>query len=74
MVGISPVPALRWWSVQDVNEVDYCADLESAVARCPDLVGGKGASLALLTSIQEAQVFLFKKSCTIYTNDCFPSY
>ncbi|XP_049869624.1 putative phosphoenolpyruvate synthase [Pectinophora gossypiella] len=45
-----PPQRLRWAS--RVSGVGYCAPFEDKVAASPDYVGGKGASLALLASVQ----------------------
>ncbi|KAI5639732.1 pyruvate phosphate dikinase, PEP/pyruvate binding domain-containing protein [Phthorimaea operculella] len=47
-----PKISLRWSNESEVGAVEYCAPFESRVAACPNHVGGKGASLALLASVQ----------------------
>ncbi|XP_049875010.1 uncharacterized phosphotransferase YvkC-like isoform X2 [Pectinophora gossypiella] len=49
-----PIPqhSLRWVNEEAVSQVGYCVTFEDTVAACPSYVGGKGASLALLASLQ----------------------
>ncbi|XP_063357659.1 putative phosphoenolpyruvate synthase [Cydia amplana] len=54
-VRLAPARALRWLAASEVGPVSYCAPFESKVAACPEYVGGKGASLALLVSMQEEE-------------------
>lgn len=54
-VKITPLPKLRWISQLDVNDLGFCADFQSTTAKCVHYVGGKGASLALLSSMQNVQ-------------------
>ncbi|KAI8438209.1 hypothetical protein MSG28_010827 [Choristoneura fumiferana] len=46
-------PLLRWYTTNEVGPVSFCAAFEERPASCADLVGGKGASLALLASTQK---------------------
>ncbi|XP_041975336.1 putative phosphoenolpyruvate synthase [Aricia agestis] len=54
-VSITPEPTLRWLSAAEAGAVGYCVSLGDRAAACTDYVGGKGASLALLASIQEKE-------------------
>ncbi|XP_026759360.2 putative phosphoenolpyruvate synthase [Galleria mellonella] len=54
-VRVSPPRALRWLSASDAGSVGYCLPFEARAAACPDYVGGKGASLALLASVQDVE-------------------
>ncbi|KAJ2947707.1 hypothetical protein O0L34_g9477 [Tuta absoluta] len=47
-----PKISLRWCNESEVGSVEYCVPFESRAAACPAYVGGKGASLALLASVQ----------------------
>ncbi|XP_026759359.2 uncharacterized phosphotransferase YvkC-like isoform X2 [Galleria mellonella] len=55
VVRVSPPRVLRWLSASDAGSVGYCLPFEARAAACPDYVGGKGASLALLASVQDAE-------------------
>ncbi|XP_052739556.1 putative phosphoenolpyruvate synthase [Bicyclus anynana] len=52
---VIPMPTLKWLDKQDSGDVDYCLPFESRAAACTDYVGGKGASLALLASVQHKE-------------------
>ncbi|CAK1601756.1 unnamed protein product [Parnassius mnemosyne] len=47
--------SLRWLSEETAGEVGYCVSFEDRAAACPNYVGGKGASLALLASVQKEE-------------------
>ncbi|XP_068626441.1 uncharacterized phosphotransferase YvkC-like [Battus philenor] len=47
-----PLRSLKWLDVEKAGEVGFCVNFEDVGAACPSYVGGKGASLALLTSVQ----------------------
>lgn len=49
-----------------MKDTAYCVGFDSTVATCMSLVGGKGASLALLASVQEKEVCILK---TYWTKD-----
>ncbi|KAJ0182691.1 hypothetical protein K1T71_002060 [Dendrolimus kikuchii] len=49
---ISKAPLLKWLSEDEVWDVGYCLSFEDRAAACPNYVGGKGASLALMASVQ----------------------
>ncbi|XP_059048058.1 putative phosphoenolpyruvate synthase [Achroia grisella] len=53
--SLSPPRTLKWLSENDVGSVGYCLPFEARAAACPDYVGGKGASLALLASVQDIE-------------------
>ncbi|XP_059048082.1 putative phosphoenolpyruvate synthase [Achroia grisella] len=53
--GLPPPRTLKWLSVSEVGSVGYCLPFEARAAACPDYVGGKGASLALLVSVQDSE-------------------
>lgn len=62
---IMPQRILKWLTEKQAGEVGYCLPFEDSASACPAYVGGKGASLALLTSVQTDEVillfiFLFK--------------
>ncbi|CAH4030934.1 unnamed protein product [Pieris brassicae] len=47
---------LRWVELKDLPEcTQYCVGFEECAASCVQLVGGKGASLALLASVQHEE-------------------
>lgn len=48
---------LNWLSEKQVGEVGYCLTFKDRAAACPNYVGGKGASLALLSSMQVEEVW-----------------
>ncbi|XP_060807210.1 uncharacterized phosphotransferase YvkC-like [Amyelois transitella] len=53
-----PIPearSLKWLSAEEAGPASYCLKFEDRAAKCVDYVGGKGASLALLASVQEAE-------------------
>ncbi|XP_045447354.1 putative phosphoenolpyruvate synthase [Melitaea cinxia] len=52
-VDITPLPVLKWLSEVEAGEVGYCVPFEERAAFCTSYVGGKGASLALLASVQK---------------------
>ncbi|KAM3967560.1 rifampicin phosphotransferase [Aphomia sociella] len=52
---LSPSRTLKWLSASEVGPVGYCLPFEARAAACPDYVGGKGASLALLASVQDVE-------------------
>ncbi|CAG9796773.1 unnamed protein product [Diatraea saccharalis] len=55
-VVLSSGPSLRWASAEECGEVEqYCVQMHERIAACPQYVGGKAASLALLASVQTAQ-------------------
>ncbi|XP_061708572.1 putative phosphoenolpyruvate synthase [Cydia pomonella] len=54
-IRLAPARALKWLAASEVGPVSYCALFESKVASCPEYVGGKGASLSLLVSMQEEE-------------------
>ncbi|KAM3967601.1 putative phosphotransferase YvkC [Aphomia sociella] len=54
-VRLPPPRTLKWLSANEVGPVGYCLPFEARAAACPDYVGGKGASLALLASVQDAE-------------------
>ncbi|GBP77850.1 Uncharacterized phosphotransferase YvkC [Eumeta japonica] len=49
---LKPAPKLRWLSEDAAGEIGYCIPFEATAAACPQLVGGKCASLALLSRAQ----------------------
>lgn len=51
-VRLTPAPILKWLLKKDAGFVGYCLSFEECAATCTDYVGGKGASLALLASVQ----------------------
>ncbi|XP_048489521.1 uncharacterized phosphotransferase YvkC [Plutella xylostella] len=52
-VRLTPPRSLKWLSKEDIKgAISYCAFFDTDPAKCPDLVGGKGASLALLAKKQ----------------------
>ncbi|CAG9581183.1 unnamed protein product [Danaus chrysippus] len=53
--NIKPSPTLRWLSEDEAGSVGNCVSLDSSSAACIQLTGGKAASLALLSSVQEEQ-------------------
>lgn len=55
-VRLSPPKYLKWLSERDAGPVGYCLAFEDRAAACPELVGGKAASLALLASVQSDEV------------------
>lgn len=57
-IYVKPGRRLKWVDVKDVPEsMDYCLGFEEIGASCVQMVGGKGASLALLASQQNEEVF-----------------
>ncbi|RVE54465.1 hypothetical protein evm_000950 [Chilo suppressalis] len=54
-VHLSPPASLRWVEASECGTVGYCLQLDSKAAACPEFVGGKGASLALLAAVQNAE-------------------
>lgn len=58
-VPFIPSPRLKWLSKKAAGTVGYCVPFEAKAAACTEYVGGKGASLALLASVQEEEVFFF---------------
>lgn len=54
---IAPPRLLKWLSEKQAGEVGYCLPFEDRAATCPMYVGGKGASLALLASVQKEEVW-----------------
>ncbi|CAH0695045.1 unnamed protein product [Spodoptera exigua] len=50
---IAPPRQLKWLAEKQAGEVGYCVAFEDRAAACPMYVGGKGASLALLASVQK---------------------
>ncbi|KAL4716575.1 hypothetical protein ACJJTC_010239, partial [Scirpophaga incertulas] len=54
-VGLSPPPLLRWLSEEEAGPVGFCLPFEHRAAACSSYVGGKGASLALLATVQIAE-------------------
>ncbi|XP_059048073.1 putative phosphoenolpyruvate synthase [Achroia grisella] len=52
---LSPPRTLKWLSASEVDSVGYCLPFEARAAACTDYVGGKGASLALLASVQNVE-------------------
>lgn len=55
-----PKPTLKWLNKKEVGDVSYCVPFEASAAACTEYVGGKGASLALLASVQKEQVLILK--------------
>lgn len=55
-IDIKPLPVLKWLSEVEAGEVGYCVPFEERAAFCTSYVGGKGASLALLASVQKDEV------------------
>ncbi|CAH2102808.1 unnamed protein product [Euphydryas editha] len=55
MVDITSLPVLKWLSEEEAGDVGYCVSFEERAAFCTSHVGGKGASLALLASVQTEQ-------------------
>ncbi|XP_026319467.1 uncharacterized protein LOC113229980 [Hyposmocoma kahamanoa] len=53
-VDLSP-HRLKWLSEKEAGDAGYCVPFEAHAAACTSFVGGKGASLALLASVQEQQ-------------------
>ncbi|KAL0901785.1 hypothetical protein ABMA27_006958 [Loxostege sticticalis] len=53
-VRLSPPRTLKWMTEAEAGRVGYCLAFEDRAAACPGYVGGKGASLALLASVQKA--------------------
>ncbi|CAH0724658.1 unnamed protein product, partial [Brenthis ino] len=54
-IPLIPKPTLKWLNKKEVGDVSYCVPFEAAAAACTEYVGGKGASLALLASVQKEQ-------------------
>ncbi|XP_026732206.1 uncharacterized protein LOC113496983 [Trichoplusia ni] len=52
---IAPARLLKWLTEKQAGEVGYCVSFEDRGAACPMYVGGKGASLALLASVQKEE-------------------
>lgn len=50
---ILPSRLLKWLTEKQAGDVGYCVTFEDRAAACPMYVGGKGASLALLASMQK---------------------
>ncbi|KAJ8735386.1 hypothetical protein PYW07_007006 [Mythimna separata] len=50
---ILPPRLLKWLTEKQAGDVGYCVTFEDRAAACPMYVGGKGASLALLASMQK---------------------
>ncbi|XP_050342734.1 putative phosphoenolpyruvate synthase [Nymphalis io] len=55
VVHLKPLPVLKSLSEKEAGDVGYCASFEERIAFCTSYVGGKGASLALLASVQEEE-------------------
>ncbi|XP_028167204.1 uncharacterized protein LOC114357667, partial [Ostrinia furnacalis] len=53
-VRLTPPRVLKWLTEAEVGRVGHCLAFEDRAAACPAYVGGKGASLALLSSMQKA--------------------
>lgn len=49
---IVPLRILKWLSEKQAGDVGYCLSFEDRACACTAYVGGKGASLALLASVQ----------------------
>lgn len=66
-----PLRVLKWLSEKEAGEVSYCLPFEDRACACPGYVGGKGASLALLASVQKDEVIfmLFSGSTLIILTD-----
>ncbi|KAL4716558.1 hypothetical protein ACJJTC_010222 [Scirpophaga incertulas] len=54
-VNLSPLPLLSWLSEEEAGPVGFCLPFEHRAAACSAYVGGKGASLALLATVQSAE-------------------
>ncbi|XP_034834100.1 rifampicin phosphotransferase-like [Maniola hyperantus] len=52
---ITPLPALKWLEGKEAGDVGYCLPFDAIAATCTEYVGGKGASLALLASVQDKE-------------------
>ncbi|CAF4789285.1 unnamed protein product [Pieris macdunnoughi] len=60
---------LKWVELKDVPEcTQYCVRFEECEASCVQLVGGKGASLALLASVQHEESVYRRVPNTIDVN------
>lgn len=55
-VRLNPPRILKHLSKIEAGQVEYCLTFEDRRAACADFVGGKGASLALLASMQNEEV------------------
>ncbi|XP_047527658.1 putative phosphoenolpyruvate synthase [Vanessa atalanta] len=49
---LKPLPVLKCLTEKEAGEAGHCASFEESAAFCTNYVGGKGASLALLASVQ----------------------
>ncbi|XP_030022494.2 putative phosphoenolpyruvate synthase isoform X1 [Manduca sexta] len=52
-IPLIPAPLLNWLDEKQAGRVGYCLAFEDRAAACSSYVGGKGASLALLASVQK---------------------
>ncbi|CAH2239481.1 jg21488 [Pararge aegeria aegeria] len=52
---IIPLPVLKWLDEVEAGNTDYCLPFDARAATCTNYVGGKGASLALLASVQSKE-------------------
>ncbi|XP_075969916.1 rifampicin phosphotransferase-like [Anticarsia gemmatalis] len=50
---ITPLRILKWVSETQAGDVGYCVQFEHRACACTAYVGGKGASLALLATVQK---------------------
>ncbi|CAK1544520.1 unnamed protein product [Leptosia nina] len=59
---------LKWREINNIIEpIAYCVEFEDPIASCVEVAGGKGASLALLSSVQKDEGYQVPPGFTITT-------